>query len=267
MQVDSTNKWLVEVVTGAGVVSAIPIDSSTGLYTSATEPYISLPSTSIQQLTISPDNNYIFIAMGTGGTEVVPFTATASNNAPFGAAIKNIPVENSNSQGAALSVAVDPSNRLFYIGETGATSATNSGGLRVFNYASLPTISELSASPYESQGLSPYSIVPVSTGSYVYVANRVVSGGTGSIAGFSITGSSSSTYTLTALGKTFTAGTYPEEMVEDSTDQFIFVVNYGGSYDLMGYTFDSANAGYLDSAVSSSTGSDPVGASAIAAIH
>jgi 6-phosphogluconolactonase (cycloisomerase 2 family) len=266
MQVDSTNKWLVEVVSGAGVVSAIPLDSSTGLYTSATEPYISLPSTSIQQLTISPDNNYIFIAMGTGGTEVVPFTATTSNNAPFGAAIKNIPVKNSNSQGAALSVAVDPSNRLFYIGETSAISATYSGGLRVFNYASLPTISELSASPYASQGLSPYSIVPISTGNYVYVANHVVSG---SIAGFSITGSSSTAYTLTPLDKTFTAGTYPKAMVEDSTDQFIFVVNYEGSYDLMGYTFDSTNAGYLDSvsAVSSSTGTDPVEASAIAAIH
>jgi 6-phosphogluconolactonase (cycloisomerase 2 family) len=261
MQVDSTNKWLVEVVTGGGVVSAIPLDSSTGLYTSATEPYISLPSTDIQQLTISPDNKYIFIAMYTGGTEVVPFTASSS--APFGAAIKNIPVENSNSQGAALSVAVDPSNRLFYIGETSAISATYSGGLRVFNYASLPTIVELSASPYASQGLSPYSIVPISTGNYVYVANHVVSG---SIAGFSITESSSGTYTLTALGSTFTAGKYPEAMVEDSTDQFVFVVNNGGSYDLMGYTFDSTT-GYLDSAVSSSTGTGSVEASAIAAIH
>jgi 6-phosphogluconolactonase (cycloisomerase 2 family) len=262
MQVDSTNTWLVESVSGLSEVYAIPISASTGLPSSHTEQYAVLPSTNIQQLTISPDNSYVFVAMGTGGTAVIPFTAGNTN--PFGT-VGNIPVKNSS--GAALSVAVDPTDRLFYIGETNATSATNSGGLRVFKYSSLPSVAELSASPYASQGLAPYSIVPISTGGYVYVVNRQVSGSsTGVIAGYAIA-SSGSTYTLTALGSTFAAGTHPEAMVEDSTDQFLFVVNYGGSYDLMGYTFDSTNAGYLDSAVSSTTGTDPVGASAIAAIH
>jgi hypothetical protein len=250
MQVDSTNTWLVESVSGLSEVYAIPISASTGLPSSHTEQYAVLPSTNIQQLTISPDNSYVFVAMGTGGTAVIPFTAGNTN--PFGT-VGNIPVKNSS--GAALSVAVDPTDRLFYIGETNATSATNSGGLRVFKYSSLPSVAELSASPYASQGLAPYSIVPISTGGYVYVVNRQVSGSsTGVIAGYAIA-SSGSTYT------------HPEAMVEDSTDQFLFVVNYGGSYDLMGYTFDSTNAGYLDSAVSSTTGTDPVGASAIAAIH
>jgi 6-phosphogluconolactonase (cycloisomerase 2 family) len=99
----------------------------------------------------------------------------------------------------------------------------------------------------------------------VYVVNRQVSGSsTGVIAGFSIA-SASSSYSLTALGSTFSVGTNPVALAEDSTGTFVFAVDYGGSPDLKGYTFDSTNAGYLDSAVSAATGTDPVQASAIAA--
>jgi hypothetical protein len=56
-------------------------------------------------------------------------------------------------------------------------------------------------------------------------------------------------------------------LAEDNTDTFVFVVNNGGSPDLDGYTFDTTNVGYLDPVISSSTGTDPVEASAIAATH
>jgi hypothetical protein len=56
-------------------------------------------------------------------------------------------------------------------------------------------------------------------------------------------------------------------LVEDNTKQFVFAVNFGGSPDLLGYTIDTTNAGYLDKVVSSQTGTDPVQASAIAAVH
>ena len=42
-------------------------------------------------------------------------------------------------------------------------------------------------------------------------------------------------------------------------------MNFGGSPDLKGYTFDSTNAGYLDAAISADTGTDPVEASGIVA--
>jgi hypothetical protein len=45
------------------------------------------------------------------------------------------------------------------------------------------------------------------------------------------------------------------------------VTNFGGSPDLKGYTFDTTNAGYLDAVISSATGTDPVEATAIAAVH
>ena len=72
---------------------------------------------------------------------------------------------------------------------------------------------------------------------------------------------------MTALGSTFAAGTNPQSMVEDSTGTFVLVTDFGGSPDLKGYTFDTTNAGYLDAVISSATGTDPVEATAIAAMH
>jgi len=261
MQVDSTNSWLVEAGPNLAELIAIPISPSTGQPTSTTEQITQLPAATIQQLAISPDNAHVFVALGSSGTEDITFAA--ANSTPFGS-IANLAVKNS--AGAALSVAVDPSNRLLYIGETAATSGSNSGGLRVLNYN---TLTELSGSPFASGGLAPYAITPTrygsTAGSYVYVTNRTVSGSsTGSIAGFSIA-TSGTTYSLTALSSTVSAGTTPLALTQDSTGNFMLVVNSGGSPDLGAYIFDTTTAGKLDSALTGSTGTDPVLASAIAA--
>jgi hypothetical protein len=54
-------------------------------------------------------------------------------------------------------------------------------------------------------------------------------------------------------------------LTEDGLENYILVVDSGGSPDLEAYTFDTTTAGKLDSALSSSTGTDPVQAVAIAA--
>lgn len=259
MKVDATNSWLVDTISGQPNVYAIPINPSTGVVTSVTEQTAILTAITVQQMTISPDNTVVFVAMGTGGTAIIPFNAANAN--PLGA-VSNIAVRNS--AGAALSVAVDPYERLFYIGETVATSGSNSGGIRAFNFS---TLKELGGSPYPSAGLAPYSILPIATGDYVYVANRQTSSGSkGVIGGFSVT-TSSSAYALTALGKSFTAGTHAVALAEDNTGNFVFVVNYDGSPDLMGYVFDTTNPGYLNPVISTATGTDPVQAAGIAAAH
>lgn len=264
MQVSANNNWLLEVA--PGYIYAIAIDSSNGTIASKTEQLLTLPAASVEQIAISPDSSYVFVAMGVGGTEAIAFNAGATANTdPFGVST-HIPLINSG--GAALSVAVDPDStpRLFYIGETAATSASNSGGLRAFQFSSLGgTLREISGSPFPTSGLAPYSILPIASGDYVYVVNRQISGSTtGVIAGFSIA-SGNSTYALTSLGNTFSVGTNPVALAQDSTGNFVFAVDYGGSPDLKGYTFDSTNAGYLDGVVSSGTGTDPVQASAVAA--
>lgn len=259
MQVDATNSWIVDVASGGSQVFAIPISPTTGLVTQLAEQYAALPASTLQQVAISPANTTVFVAMGAGGTAVIPFNIANAN--PFGV-VSTIAVKNA--AGAALSVAVDPSSRLAYIGETAATSGSNTGGLRAID---LSTFKEIAGSPFASGGLAPYDILPAQSGSFVYVVNRQVSGSsTGMIAGFSVTDTSGA-YSLSALTSTFAAGTNPVALAEDSTATFVFAVDYGGNPDLMGYTFDATTAGVLDSAISAATGTDPVEASAIAALH
>ena len=269
MQVDATNSWLVEGFSGTSTLFAIRVDPNTGVLQQNQEQPVTLSGSGMRQLAISPDNSNVLVAMGSGGTATIPFNAGNSN--PFGSP-GTLGVKGSG--GAALSVAFDPipsggtAPRLFYIGETVAVGATgtdaNTGGLRVFNYS---TKQEITGSPFRISGLAPYSILPFSSGNYVYVVSRqTASGTTGVIAGFSIS-TTNNVVGLTALGSTFNAGTNPQMLAEDSTGQFVFAVNFGGNPDLLGYTINGTNAGYLDKVVSSQTGTDPVQASAIAAAH
>jgi hypothetical protein len=229
-------------------------------------------------LAISPDNTNIFVALGTFGTAVIPFNANpGTGNSPLPASVSTT-ITVKTAGGSAESVAVDPSNKLLYIGETLAiptsSTNTNTGGLRAFNYSSLSgaTPTEITGSPFASGGLTPVSILPAASGGYVYVANSTVSNGTngsisttGDISGFTLT-SSGTTYSLTALSSIASAGTSPAAMAVDSTGKVVLLVNSGGTPDLDVYTFDATSAGKLDSALTSSTGTDPVGATAIAAI-
>ena len=254
MQVDSTNQWLVEAGPNQAVLRAIAISPSTGLATAKTEQTVPLPAATVHQLAISPDNTHIFVALGSSGTEEAIFAA--GNATPFGNTA-NIPVVNV--AGAAVSVAVDPQNRMFYVGETAAVSGTNSGGMRAFNYN---TLAEVTGSPYATAGLAPYAIEPEAKGNYVYVANRTVSGSSaGNIAGFSFT-STGTVYSLTALANTVATGTAPVSLAEDSLDTYLLVVDSGGSPDFEAYTM---SAGALTSSATASTGTDPVQAGAIAA--
>lgn len=260
MKVDATGAWLVESGPALGQLMAIPINSSTGMPASAVEQTALLPAATVQQLAISPDNTHVFVTMGSAGTEEVSFNASAGT--PFGTE-KNFGVKNS--AGAAIAVAVDPTNRLVYVGETAATSGSkNTGGVRVFNYSSM---AEITGSPFSSGGLGPYAILPLSNGSYVYVANRSVSGSsTGNITGFAVT-TSGTTTSVSALSTTATTGVNPVGITEESNGNYLLAVNSGGSPDLSAFTFDTTTAGKLDadSGASGATGTDPVQASAIAA--
>ncbi|HZP05526.1 MAG TPA: beta-propeller fold lactonase family protein [Terracidiphilus sp.] len=262
--VDTSGAWLVDAVQGNNgfQLNATPI-TSTGTFTGGTVGTASyaVSNASVHQLVISADDLNVFVAVGTGGTAVVPFSS--GNSAPLGKTATIIaPVT---SGGAALSVAVDPASspRLFYIGETLA-SGGNTGGLRVFNYSSLGgTLTQVSGSPFASGGLAPNAILPVATGSYVYVANGQGTSSAGNIAGFSIA-SSNGSYTVTT-GNTASAGIQPFGLAEDSDANFVLAVSEGGSPDLDAYIFDTTTAGKLDSSITSTTGTDPTQAIAVAA--
>lgn len=270
MQVNGS--WLIDAfnpAAGSVQLNAIQINASTGAYTgSGPEPSqaFNVNNASAAEMVLSPDATNLFIALGTGGTIVVPFTSGNAN--PLGSQATVIPVVNSG--GSALSVGVDPTNRLFYIGETLAVS--NSGGLRVFDYSSLGTgtprsaPTQITGSPIASGGLAPNAILPIASGEYVYVANGQGNTGSGNITWFPIS-ASGTTYTI-AAGSHIAAGIVPNGLAEDSDDYFVLAVSTGGSTasgdpDLEAFTMSS---GALTANIVSVTGTDPVGAAAVAAL-
>jgi 6-phosphogluconolactonase len=258
MKVDPTGTWIVEVASGQGTVNAVPVSASSGLFDSTrTEKSATLPTVTISQLAMSPANStnpYVFVATGSGGTVVVPFTAsnTASNTNPFGtvSTIKLI-----NSAGGANAVAVDPANRLLYVGETAAVSGTQTGGLRVFTIGASSTMTEITGSPLATGGTGPSAIL--ATTDLVYVANKAVSGSTdGNITGFALTVSGQTTYSLSSIS-TATSGISTTSLAEDSTGTYVLAANSGGSPDLNTFTFDATTTGKLKAATSTATGTDP----------
>jgi hypothetical protein len=267
MAVDGTGAWLVESIGGSGVLSAIPISSSTGLVDSTRQVQtVNLPNTSLTGIADSPANSsspYVFVAMGAGGTEVIPFTPGNTN--PFGTTttLTNIAALH-NTTGGATAVAVDPSNRLLYIGETAAfTTGTQTGGLRVFTITG-SKVAEVAGSPYQTGGTGPSAIL--GTANFVYVANRAVSGSsTGNITGYPIA-STGGVYSLGTLINTIAAGTNTVGLAEDSQGSYLLAVNLGGSPDLSAYTFDTTTSGKLDAGPTAATGTDPVQANAIVAV-
>jgi 6-phosphogluconolactonase (cycloisomerase 2 family) len=267
MQVDATNGWLVDAVPGLlsaeAELNAIAINSSTGILavSGEKEQPFPLPASTVTQLAISPgDSNscadcYVFVAMGAGGTEAIHFNPSSAT--PFGATgtVKVI-----NSAGADNAVAVDPTNRLLYVGESDALSAaTQSGGLRVFTIAN-GGLTELTGagSPYSSQGTGPTAILPTADGNYLYIANQSVSGSSnGNIASYSVSATSLTSLTTVAAGPSGALA-----LAEDSTHGYVFAVDFAGGPDLEVYGISS---GTLSSVLTVETGNDPVGAIAVAA--
>lgn len=261
IQIDSTSSWLIEAIgttTGSVTLNAIPIDPTTGKYTSATTHSVtfSVTNAAVQpnRMVISRDNPKVFAALGEGGTIVVPFDS--GTPFPNGVSATKIPVVNP-SYGSALSVAVDPKSRLFYIGETAvfssgtSTGTATSGGLRALTYASSSSSSPVSVSeiPIASGGLAPNFILPEASGNYVYVANGNGQK-TGNITGFKITRNSDATYAISA-GSTVEAAVQPVGLAEDSNDTYILAVSETQSPYLEAYTFDSTT-GELSSQITSS---------------
>jgi hypothetical protein len=261
-----SGSWLIDAYlasTGVVELNAYSISSSTGAYQGTEETQtFSVSSAAVEQMVISPDYDYLFLALGSGGSLAVPFTSGNTN--PIGSTAKSISVANSG--GSALSVAVDPSERLFYIGETLANSSASTGGLRVFLYSSLSgTLKQASGSPITSGSLAPHAILPEASGTYVYVANGNGNSSTGILKEFEIT-YSSSTYTVTGES-TYTSGIMPMGLAEDSDDNFVLAVSDGGSTSAGDPDLEalSMSSGALTANIKSTTGTDPTGAIAIVA--
>jgi hypothetical protein len=266
--VDTTSGWLIDAwLNGNGQIQldATPLNSS-GVPTGGTVPTaaFSISNAVVKQIAISSDDD-IFVALGAGGTLIVPFNSSS----PFPSGLNAHTIALLHSGGSDLSVAVDPSNRLFYVGEALGNAAGDGGGLRFFDYSTLAeetsSGSPLASGPSGSTG--PNAILALA--GYVYVANGTGSSSAGNIAWFPVSTSGSTVTLATGSSITSDVGIQPSGLAEDSTGTYLLAVaagdggSLGGDPDLASFTMSS---GALTFFKSGNTGTDPVGAVAVAAV-
>ncbi|HET9100409.1 MAG TPA: beta-propeller fold lactonase family protein [Acidobacteriaceae bacterium] len=245
MTVDPTGNWLFMVSNSIDALLEYQINASTGVLTQVGQTSgIPLNAGSPTQICVTPNDQYVYVGLGIGGTDGFAFnssTGALANQihvAPLGVASDN-------------AIAADNNSAYLFIGEAGK-------GIRAFTIGTGGVPKEISGSPFASQ-LGPQSIVVDPTNTFVYVANKTANVITGYTLG---TGG-----TLTPLSSSpFSTGSQPIAMALDSTGKYLFVVNSGGSPDMQVFSFDATTAGKLDSVTSVATGADPAGAVALSVV-
>lgn len=244
MTIDPSGNWLFVVSKSSSQVLIFQINTSTGTITQTSQGTIALSSGNPTQVYVTPDNQYVYIGLGPGGTD--GFTFNSSTGVVSGK-IHLVPLNGASDN----TFAADNNSAYLFVGEAGT-------GIRSLAIGTGGGLTEVTGSPFASQ-LGPQSIVVDPTNAYVYVANRTANLITGYTLG---TGG-----TLTPLSTSpFSTGSAPNAMSLDSTGKYLFVVNSGGSPDMQVFSFDTTTAGKLDSVTSVATGTDPTGAVALSVV-
>jgi 6-phosphogluconolactonase len=244
MTIDPSGNWLFVVSKSSPQLLIFQINTSNGVITQTSQGTILLSSGNPTQVYVTPNNQYVYIGLGPGGTD--GFTFSSSTGVVSGK-IHLAPLTGASDN----SFAADNNSAYLFVGEAGS-------GIRSLTIGTGGSLQEVTGSPFASQ-LGPQSIVVDPTNTYVYVANRTANVITGYTLG---TGG-----TLTPLSTSpFATGSLPNAMSLDSTGKYLFVVNSGGSPDLQVFSFDATTAGKLDSVTSVATGTDPTGAVALSIV-
>lgn len=245
MAVDRAGSWLFLVSSSSPQLSEYQINTSTGALTSPTTPTYALTGGAPTQIYVTPNNQTIYIGLGTGGLDVYTFnssTGVLSNHQHLNSL--------NTTTGADNAVGSDANSKYLFVGETGS-------GIRVFTIGTNGALAEISGSPFAS-GLGPSSIAMDPTNSFVYIANKTAS----TVAGYSL---SATTGKLTLLSASpFTAGAGPIALSLDATSTYMLAVSIGGNPDLQVFSFDASTPGKLDAASNATTGTDPTGPIAVA---
>lgn len=251
MDVSPDGQWLVALDgnTLQAQVDVFQINTTTGALAAVSNGTLAIPNAVInpRMVKVSPNGAYIFAALGTGGDAV--FTFNTSTGAAIG--VQKLAVSNQTSDNG---LAVDKASAYLYIARSGT-----GGGVRAFAIGSGGSLNEISGSPFASGGQA-YSVILDNAGKYVYGANRA----NGTIYGYTIGAGGA----LAALGGSpYTSGSLVTSLGTDSSGEYLLASAFGGSPDLSMYSFDTTTPGKLDLATSTSTGTAPTGALAVALTH
>ncbi|MGC1870667.1 MAG: beta-propeller fold lactonase family protein [Acidobacteriaceae bacterium] len=244
MTIDPSGNWLFVVSKSSPQLLIFQINTSTGVITQSSQGTVALSSGNPTQVYVTPNNQYVYIGLGPGGTD--GFTFNSSTGAVSGK-VHLAPLNGASDN----SFAADNDSAYLFVGEAGT-------GIRSLAIGTGGGLTEVTGSPFASQ-LGPQSIVVDPTNAYVYVANRTANVITGYTLG--------TDGTLKPLSTSpFSTGSTPNAMSLDSTGTYLFVVNSGGSPDMQVFSFDATTGGKLDSVTSVATGTDPTGAVALSIV-
>lgn len=258
LTIDPTGKWLLAAGVGSGLSSG---SLAVGIYTinsdgtlsplQGSPVSISLPSgtnpanLSIQNITVAPDSSFVFVSMGSLGVAPLPFNTSGglSQNTSV-----ITPKTTSGATNQDLGLAVDPTSKFLYVGETNQ-------GIRAFSIAA--NFPEVSGSPFKAGG-QPRFLLFDGTGANLYAANQA----DGTISASSV----AATGVLTEIaGSPFSSvGSQPYALALDQTKKYLLGVNIGGNPSVQAYGFSTTTAGAL---AAGSNISGLSAADAIAATH
>jgi len=248
LDVSPDGNWLFALNGDGQTFNEYQITASTGaLSLLASTPYTALNKATVvpQMIRVAPNGAYVFVALGTGGDLV--FTLTTSTGA-LSTTYQQLATGSTSTSDNAL--AIDSGTTYAYIARSGT-----GGGLMVYSIGTNGALTPVTGSPFAT-GNGPFSVLLDSTGKYVYVANRTDA----NISGFSIgTGA-----VLTALsGSPYASGSLVTSLARDKSGSYVLAAASGGSPDLTMYSFDTTTLGKLDSVATTTTGTDPTGASVV----
>lgn len=250
MDVSPDGNWLLGLDASGITVTEYAINTSTGLLTPATGASYSTTGTGASTphaIRFAPSGGLVFAALGNGGDAVFTF------NTSTGALVQtqSLAASTTASDNALI---VDSTSSHLYVARSGDGS-----GINAYTIGTSGALTGISGAPFAS-GAGPYALTIDKTGAYLYAANRT----DGTISGYTIATSGALT---TISGSPFASGVLTTSLGRDSLGKYIVAASQGGSSDLSLYTFDSTTLGKLNLSATSTTGTDPTGAVAVAMTH
>lgn len=234
MAVDTTGNYLfaggIDLSSGTNTpeVGVYQINTSTGTLAELTNSPVAVTngngsSTSLPtQLYVAPNDAYVYLTLGSGGTEILNFSASS------GLGDNGDHINLSTAGTSQNDVVANAGSTQLFMTETGA-------GVRVFNIGTngVPS-AEISGSPFKA-GTGARGIALNAAGTDLYVTNK----GDGTISGFSVA-ATGTVGTLVALtGSPYTVGSLPLSLSLDQSGTFLAVANSGGTPDLGVYSMNA----------------------------
>src|ERR1035437_4766826 len=157
MTIDPSGKWLFVVSKSSPQLLVFQINASTGVITQTSQGTVLLSSGNPTQVYVTPNNQYVYIGLGPGGTDGFTFNSTTG---AVSSKVHLVPLNGASDN----TFAADNNSAYLFVGEAGT-------GIRALTIGTGGSLQEVAGSPFASQ-LGPQSILVDPTNTYVYVANR-----------------------------------------------------------------------------------------------